>query len=501
MVPLLVAYSVQRQKFAKKVFISNERHLRLQKLPFPKSLFFIIGNEFCERFSYYGMKAILVLYFKQKLHFSEDLSTQVYHAFSGLCYLFPIFGAMLADQVRSKTIIVPQLPSSIEMCLRRYWANIGRSFGYRSYTYLDISWRRWRLFQHLGCLLCESNSSMNYNLESEVNYFCHSSEFSLIGLFLIAVGTGGIKPCVSAFGGDQFKLPEQERQLQTFFSVFYFAINAGTDSLKSIDMSAQIWSGNQQVLWSPPSSPPSFVRMSSASATIPVTRSHLVSPRRLWESPLCFSSWARVCTWWSHRRGTLWQKSSDLYTWVLGLTGVTLSVIQWSSTRWRNGHGSLSSSPSWRCSFYSFRFALFSYFSSCCLFYLQYALKRRITSGSGREHWMDYAKEKYDNGVVEDVKCLLKVLWMYLPLPMFWALFDQLVVIVPGNFFSSRHRHIFQGSRWTFQATRMNGSIGSFSIKPDQMQLLNPALILLLIPLFDMFIYPAFAKYDPSLRK
>jgi dipeptide/tripeptide permease len=56
----------------------------------------------------------------------------------------------------------------------------------------------------------------------------NSSEFSLLGLALIAVGTGGIKPCVSAFGGDQFKLPEQERQLQTFFSVFYFAINAGS---------------------------------------------------------------------------------------------------------------------------------------------------------------------------------------------------------------------------------------------------------------------------------
>ena len=53
-------------------------------------------------------------------------------------------------------------------------------------------------------------------------------EFSLLGLALIAIGTGGIKPCVSAFGGDQFKLPEQERQLQTFFSVFYFAINAGS---------------------------------------------------------------------------------------------------------------------------------------------------------------------------------------------------------------------------------------------------------------------------------
>lgn len=51
---------------------------------------------------------------------------------------------------------------------------------------------------------------------------------TLIGLFLIAVGTGGIKPCVSAFGGDQFRLPEQAKQLAVFFSLFYMAINAGS---------------------------------------------------------------------------------------------------------------------------------------------------------------------------------------------------------------------------------------------------------------------------------
>lgn len=51
---------------------------------------------------------------------------------------------------------------------------------------------------------------------------------TIIGLCLIAVGTGGIKPCVSAFGGDQFKLPEQAKQIATFFSLFYFAINAGS---------------------------------------------------------------------------------------------------------------------------------------------------------------------------------------------------------------------------------------------------------------------------------
>ena len=50
----------------------------------------------------------------------------------------------------------------------------------------------------------------------------------MTGLFIIALGTGGIKPCVSAFGGDQFVRPQQDRQLGAFFSVFYFSINAGS---------------------------------------------------------------------------------------------------------------------------------------------------------------------------------------------------------------------------------------------------------------------------------
>lgn len=49
----------------------------------------------------------------------------------------------------------------------------------------------------------------------------------ILGLIFIAVGCGGIKPCVSAFGGDQFKLPEQAIQLASFFSLFYFSINFG----------------------------------------------------------------------------------------------------------------------------------------------------------------------------------------------------------------------------------------------------------------------------------
>lgn len=59
-------------------------------------------------------------------------------------------------------------------------------------------------------------------------YFMSLREISLLGLFVIAVGTGGIKPCVSAFGGDQFVRPQQDLQLEQFFSVFYFSINAGS---------------------------------------------------------------------------------------------------------------------------------------------------------------------------------------------------------------------------------------------------------------------------------
>lgn len=51
---------------------------------------------------------------------------------------------------------------------------------------------------------------------------------TVIGLVLIAFGSGGIKPCVAAFGGEQFTLPQQAKQLGIFFSLFYFSINLGS---------------------------------------------------------------------------------------------------------------------------------------------------------------------------------------------------------------------------------------------------------------------------------
>lgn len=57
----------------------------------------------------------------------------------------------------------------------------------------------------------------------------------------------------------------------------------------------------------------------------------------------------------------------------------------------------------------------------------QEALRKKRRSKEKREHWLDYAKEKYGDELVADVKVLLKVLLLYIPLPFFWALFDQQV--------------------------------------------------------------------------
>jgi dipeptide/tripeptide permease len=99
-------------------------------------------------------------------------------------------------------------------------------------------------------------------------------------------------------------------------------------------------------------------------------------------------------------------------------------------------------------------------------------VKKKEKNTNPREHWLDYAENTFGRKLVLETRILLNVLVLYLPLPFFWALFDQ------------------QGSRWTFQATRMNGDIGIYVIKPDQMQVINPLLILIFIPLYEVAFYP-----------
>lgn len=76
------------------------------------------------------------------------------------------------------------------------------------------------------------------------------------------------------------------------------------------------------------------------------------------------------------------------------------------------------------------------------------------------------------------------MLVLYIPVPIFWALYNQ------------------QSSRWLFQGIRMDGCFlnSAIVVQPEQMEIFNPILILVLIPMFDMFIYPALGKVH-LLRK
>lgn len=51
----------------------------------------------------------------------------------------------------------------------------------------------------------------------------------------------------------------------------------------------------------------------------------------------------------------------------------------------------------------------------------------RNPSKTKRDHWLDRADDKFDRQFIEDVKAALQVFVLYIPLPIFWALFDQQV--------------------------------------------------------------------------
>src|SRR6185436_18466772 len=132
----------------------------------------------CERFSYYGMIGILELYLKERMQMGADGATQTLHLFGTAVYFLPLLGGWLAD---------------------RFWG--------RYWTILSIS-----LFYCLGhatLALWEGN---------RVGLF--------VGLALLAIGAGGIKPCVSAFVGDQFG-PNQDLALRKVYGWFYWSINVG----------------------------------------------------------------------------------------------------------------------------------------------------------------------------------------------------------------------------------------------------------------------------------
>lgn len=150
----------------------------------------IIGNEAAERFSFYGMKAVLAIFMVQYLHLmdgrgpaamNEAEATARVHLFNGAVYLTPLLGALLADVFLGK---------------------------YRTIIALSL-------------VYCAGHAAL-----ACMGAFGQSPWWLMAGLGLIALGSGGIKPCVSAHVGDQFGA-RNAHLLPRIFNWFYFSINIG----------------------------------------------------------------------------------------------------------------------------------------------------------------------------------------------------------------------------------------------------------------------------------
>lgn len=109
--------------------------------------------------------------------------------------------------------------------------------------------------------------------------------------------------------------------------------------------------------------------------------------------------------------------------------------------------------------------------------FLQNGIKLKFVNRKDgiKEHWLDYAEEKYGAELVMETKMVLNVLTLFIPIPIFWALYMQL------------------SSRWVFQATQMNGDLGWYTINPDQMVMSTTLFIIILIPVFERVVYPILA--------
>lgn len=320
---------------------------------FPAQIKYIIGNEAAERFSYYGVRSILSLYISKELlqrlqgvpeGTAKDHATEIIHLFIFANYFTPLLGAWLSDKF----------------------------------------WGRYSTILFVSLIYCVGNAMLALGVGSMWGLY--------LGLGLVALGSGGIKPCVSAFCGDQFK-PEQSGLLQKAYGLFYWSINFG-----------------------------SFF-------------SFLVIP---------------------------WVKDQAGYRWAFGVPGVLMllaTLIFWL------GRKHYTRVPPSRTTKTAGYFAV-----------TWHALSNLNQRKQGQSMW-DVARQRFSEQEIDAARSVGPILMVFAPITIFWALFDQ------------------TSSTWVMQGSKMLPFVirEGLSIGAEQMQSMNPLLVMLLVPL-TLWVYPKIEK-------
>ena len=150
----------------------------------PKALYLLFVTEMWERFSYYGMRALFVLYMTQALLLDKEYSSEIYGSYTGLVYLTPLLGGYIADRYwgNRRSILV----GSLMMALGQFFMYLSACY------YHNVELAKWLMFCGLGVLI---------------------------------LGNGFFKPNISTMVGDLYEAGDKRKD--SAFTIFYMGVNLG----------------------------------------------------------------------------------------------------------------------------------------------------------------------------------------------------------------------------------------------------------------------------------
>jgi proton-dependent oligopeptide transporter, POT family len=390
----------------------------------PSSIPYIIGNEAAERFNYYGLRAILTTFmvaqFYNPQHSTDTAVVQVAeatanaktHDFVAMCYLLPMFGGMAADW---------------------FWGK------YKTILYLSLVYA----IGSVGLALSTGNETM----------------FSM-ALMLIAVGAGGIKPCVSANVGDQFD-ESNAHLLPQAFGAFYASINAG--SLLSILL-------------------------------IPYLKSHY-GPAVAFGVPAIAMLIAIGFFYFGrdqYRRVPPKGDSNKLVIFLTAFLSLAVSYVYWDTIPTLLRQAAQNHTTSVFSPFYSEGILKIAGMGPLLLTWgvlvilMAVIFKKQWFAAPGNFVGINLyaamnggfkaASQQYGEESVEGIKSVWRVMSVFAFIPFFWALWDQ------------------SQSEWVVQAGKMDLNFLGIKWEAEQISFVNAGFILAFIPLFTMVVYPGLEK-------
>jgi POT family proton-dependent oligopeptide transporter len=374
----------------------------------PRQIAYIIGNEGCERFSFYGMRNILTQFLASSaLLFTADqvvppaeragAAREVFHTFVLGVYFFPLLGGWLADRFLGK---------------------------YRTILYLSL-------------VYCVGQACLAFSVANKAGFFT--------GLFLIALGSGGIKPCVSAFVGDQFD-QSNKSLAKVVFDAFYWIINFGSFFATLLMPWFLVWFGPAVAFGVP------GVLMFISTVVLWLGRRLYVNVPPAPPHP---DSFLRVVRSALRTRGP--GQALAVGGGVLALGFVVLGFYDLGQVLLAHTRPLLGVVEWW------------------CL-----ALVALLGfAGVGAWWQLDRARAAHPAEAVDGTRNVLRVLVLFALVTPFWSLFDQ------------------KASTWVLQARDMTKPSW---FQPSHMQALNPLLVMLLIPFNNVALFPFLRRlgFEPT---